>query len=86
MPPQPMHGIKYSRRAHDLGRFMDDPADEAIATIVRAASVLSTEERDALRARLDADDCYTLLAFSRRRSAAGIGMAPCEMPLKPSRH
>ena len=68
----PLAGVRYSRRALDLSRFVDDPTDEVAAAVVRAASVQSTGERDALRAGLDADDCYSLLTFARRRSAAGI--------------
>jgi hypothetical protein len=68
----PLSGIAYGGRAHDLSRFVDDPADKAVAAVVRDAASFSTEDRDALRARLDADDCYTLLAFAQRRSASGI--------------
>jgi hypothetical protein len=68
----PLSGIAYGGRAHDLSRFVDDPADQAVAAVVRDAASFSAEDRDALRARLDADDCYTLLAFAQRRSASGI--------------
>jgi hypothetical protein len=71
-PRSPLAGVRYGQRALDLSRFVDDPTDDAIAGVVRAASVRSTEERDALRAGLDADDCYSLLAFAMRRAAAGI--------------
>jgi len=68
----PLSGVRYGRRALDLSRFVDDPTDEVVAALVRAAGVHSTEEREALRAGLDADDCDSLLTFARRRSAAGI--------------
>jgi hypothetical protein len=68
----PLSCITYDERAHDLSRFVDDPADEAVAPVVREAASFSTEDRDALRARLNADDCYTLLTFAQRRSASGI--------------
>ena len=68
----PLSGITYGGRAHDLSRFVDDPADQAVAAVVREAASFSTEDRDELRARLNADDCYTLLTFAQRRSAAGI--------------
>jgi hypothetical protein len=71
-PRSPLAGLRYGRRALDLSRFVDDPTDDAIATVVRAASAQSTNERDALRAGLDGDDCYSLLTFARRRSAAAI--------------
>lgn len=64
--------VAYSRRSQDLCRFIDDPADEAIAAFLREASDLSTEQRDVLRDRLGADDCYNLMTFARRRSASGI--------------
>jgi hypothetical protein len=69
-PRSPLAGVRYGQRALDLSRFVDDPTDDAIAAVARAASVQSTEERDALRAGLDADDCSSLLAFAMRRSAA----------------
>lgn len=65
-------GVGYGPRALDLSRFVADPADEAIAAVVRAASILSTDEREALRNRLDADDCYNLMTFAQRRSASGM--------------
>ena len=68
----PLSGIAYGGRANDLSRFVDDPADEAIAAVVREAATFSTEDRDTLRARLDPDDCYTLLTFAQRRAASGI--------------
>lgn len=68
----PLSGVTYGGRAHDLARFVDDPADQAVAAVVREAASLSMGARDALRARLDADDCYTLLTFAQRRSASGI--------------
>jgi hypothetical protein len=71
-PSSPLAGITYGGRAHDLSRFVDDPTDQAVAAVVREAASLSPEGRDALRARLSADDCYTLLAFAQRRSASGI--------------
>ena len=71
-PRSPLAGLRYGQRALDLSRFVDDPTDDAIATVVRAANVQSTDERDALRTSLDGDDCYSLLTFARRRSAAAI--------------
>jgi hypothetical protein len=71
-PRSPLSGITYGGRAHDLSRFVDDPADQTVAAVVREAASFSTEDRDALRTRLDADDCDTLLTFARRRSASGI--------------
>jgi hypothetical protein len=68
----PLSGVTYGGRAHDLSRFVDDPADQVVAAVVRDAASFSSEDRVALRARLDADDCYTLLTFARRRSASGI--------------
>jgi hypothetical protein len=68
----PLAGARYGQRALDLSRFVADPLDDVIAGVVRAAGVRSTEEREALRAGLDADDCYSLLAFAMRRAAAGI--------------
>jgi hypothetical protein len=71
-PRSPLAGLRYGQRALDLSRFVDDPTDDAIATVVRAARTQSTNERDLLRAGLDGDDCYSLLTFARRRSAAAI--------------
>ena len=71
-PGSPLGGITYGRRADDLCRFVDDPADEAVASVVRAATGVSADARDVLRSRLDSDDCYTLLRFAQRRSASAI--------------
>jgi hypothetical protein len=65
-------GIRYPRRALDLSRFVRDPADDAVAAVVQAASIRSTEEREVLRAGLDGDDLDNLLTFARRRAVAGI--------------
>jgi hypothetical protein len=81
-PGSPLSGTTYSGRAHDLSRFVDDPADQAVAEIVRQAMSFSIEDRAALRARLSADDCYTLLTFADRRSASGIRDGALEAALE----
>lgn len=68
----PLGGIAYGRRANDLCRFTADAADREVAAVVRAAAGIRAQERDALRSRLDSDDCHTLLTFARRRTAVAL--------------
>lgn len=78
----PLAGIAYGGRAHDLSRFVEDSADEAVAAVVRESASTSIDERDTLRDRLTTEDCYTLLTFAQRRSAAGIRDGSLEMALE----
>src|SRR5947207_3138679 len=62
----------YSRRAYDLARFGETPADGVIATFVRATAVLEAMDRAALRSGLTPDETYLLLCIARRRAAAAL--------------
>jgi hypothetical protein len=68
----PLAGVRYSARAHDLVRFLDDPVDEHIAQIVAEATGLPNEPREALRLSLTVEDAYTVLAFARRRAVSAL--------------
>ena len=75
-------GVRYGVRALDLSRFVADPADQIVAAIVRDAASRSSEDRDARRSPFSEGDCYTLLAFARRRSASAIRDGSLEAALE----
>lgn len=58
-------GARYSRRAEDLARIQDEPADTTVAAFVRDADGL-------LISRLTEDDFYTLLLYARREAARAL--------------
>ena len=64
--------VRYPDRAHDVVRFLDDPADARIAELVRKADALEPEQRQALRAAIGTDEAYTLLTFARRRTVSAL--------------
>jgi hypothetical protein len=68
----PLVGLQYGLRAHDLCRFLPDPLDAAVAAVVGDARGMTSDQRESLRTALDTDACYTLVAFSKRRSAAAL--------------
>lgn len=68
----PLSGMRYSTRAHDVVRFVDDPVDEELAQFVGLAAHSTNERRAAIRAAIAKEDAYTLLAFARRRAVTAL--------------
>lgn len=73
-PPLPHYptGVVYARGGHDLARFRSDPADDRIGAFVASTRDLLAPQLDELRARLDVDEMYVLLAFARRTAARAL--------------
>jgi hypothetical protein len=78
----PLAALRYSERARDLARFVDDPVDAAIAEVVAIASTLDDVRRTALRSVLSADDFYELITFSKRRAVAALRSGVLPMALE----
>lgn len=78
----PISAYRYPPEAHDLVRFLPDPADVGIRGFVDRTDGLTGDQLQGIRDHLDAEDLYTLLAFARRQTARALrdgdlGSASC---------
>jgi hypothetical protein len=65
-------GGTYSPRSVDLSRYREDPLDDAIAHIVRAAAHADIGAWRQIQENLTPDDCYALFTFADRRAALAL--------------
>lgn len=80
-PSSPLEGVRYDLWAghHDLVRFVDAPADEAVRALVSRYGSSDAEGRAGIRAALTMDDFYTLCTFARRRAVRALRAGDAEL-------